>query len=64
MMKQFRVHHVCFGGRETLALIVSAGSLNSAVKRVCEHPFIRLPNGIYYIFEAGFYENGLEITLS
>jgi len=52
MMKLFRVHHVHANGLETLALTVSAGGLKSAVKRVREHPLIRLPNGTYYIFEA------------
>lgn len=55
MMKLFRVHHVHANGLETLALTVSAGGLKSAVKRVREHPLIRLPNGTYYIFEAGNY---------
>ena len=36
----------------------------SAVKRVREHPLIRLPNGTYYIFEAGNYSDGLQITFS
>lgn len=58
MMKLFRVHHVHANGLETLALTVSAGGLKSAVKRVREHPLIRLPNGTYYIFEAGNYQNG------
>ena len=49
MMKLFRVHHVHANGLETLALTVSAGGLKSAVKRVREHPLIRLPNGTYYI---------------
>ena len=43
---------------------VSAGGLKSAVKRVREHPLIRLPNGTYYIFEAGNYSDGLQITFS
>ena len=42
MMKLFRVHHVHANGLETLALTVSAGGLKSAVKRVREHPLIRL----------------------
>ena len=58
MMKLFRVHHVHANGLETLALTVSA------VKRVREHPLIRLPNGTYYIFEAGNYSDGLQITFS
>ena len=45
-------------------LTVSAGGLKSAVKRVREHPLIRLPNGTYYIFEAGNYSDGLQITFS
>ena len=64
MMKLFRVHHVHANGLETLALTVSAGGLKSAVKRVREHPLIRLPNGPYYIFEAGNYGDGLQITFS
>ena len=60
----FRVHHVHANGLETLALTVSAGGLKSAVKRVREHPLIRLPNGTYYIFEAGNYSDGLQITFS
>ena len=64
MMKLFRVHHVHTDGMETLALIVGAGGLKSAVKRVREHPLLRLPNGTYYIFEAGNYGDGLQITLS
>ena len=64
MMKLFRVHHVHANGLETLALTVSAGGLKSAVKRVREHPLIRLPNGTYYIFEAGNYSDGLQITFS
>jgi len=59
MMKLFRVHHVHANGLET-----SAGGLKSAVKRVREHPLIRLPNGTYYIFEAGNYSDGLQITFS
>ena len=55
MMKLFRVHHVHANGLETLAL---------TVKRVREHPLIRLPNGTYYIFEAGNYSDGLQITFS
>ena len=51
MMKLFRVHHVHANGLETLALTVSAGGLKSAVKRVREHPLIRLPNGTYYILD-------------
>ena len=56
----------CFNNEllETLALTVSAGGLKSAVKRVREHPLIRLPNGTYYIFEAGNYSDGLQITFS
>jgi single-strand DNA-binding protein len=46
MMKLFRVHHVHANGLETLALTVSAGGLKSAVKRVREHPLIRLPMGL------------------
>ena len=46
------------------SLTVSAGGLKSAVKRVREHPLIRLPNGTYYIFEAGNYSDGLQITFS
>ena len=64
MMKLFRVHHVHANGLETLALTVSAGGLKSAVKRVREHPLIRLPNGTYYIFAAGKYSDGLQITFS
>ena len=56
--------YVHANGLETLALTVSAGSLKSAVKRVREHPLIRLPNGTYYIFEAGNYGDGLQITVS
>ena len=51
-------------GLETLALTVSAGGLKSAVKRAREPPLIRLPNGTYYIFEAGNYSDGLQITFS
>ena len=57
-------NHVHANGLETLALTVSAGGLKSAVKRVREHPLIRLPNGTYYIFEAGNYSDGLQITFS
>lgn len=64
MMKLFQVHHVHTDGMETLALIVGAGDLKSAVKRVREHLLIRLPNGTYYIFEAGNYGDSLQITLS
>lgn len=56
--------YVHANGLETLALTVSAGSLKSTVKRVREHPLIRLPNGTYYIFEAGNYGDGLQITFS
>ena len=56
--------YVHSNGLETLALTISAGSLKSAVKRVREHPLIRLPNGTYYIFEAGNYGDGLQITFS
>lgn len=56
--------YVHANGLETLALTVSAGGLKSAVKRVREHPLIRLPNGTYYIFEAGNYGDGLQITFS
>ena len=56
--------YVHANGLETLALTVSVGSLKSAVKRVREHPLIRLPNGTYYIFEAGNYGDGLQITFS
>lgn len=64
MMKLFRVHHIRAGGPETLALVVKVGGLKSAVKRVREHPLIRLPNGTCYIFETGRYGDGLQITLS
>ena len=56
--------YVHANGLETRALTVSAGGLKSAVKRVREHPLIRLPNGTYYIFEAGNYSDGLQITFS
>ena len=55
--------YVHANGLETLALTISAGSLKSAVKRVREHPLIRLPNGTYYIFEAGNYGDGLNHIL-
>lgn len=63
MMKLFRVHHIRAGGPETLALVVKAGGLKSAVKRVREHPLDQA-NGTYYIFETGRYGDGLQITLS
>ena len=37
---------------------------HEAEERVREHPLIRLPNGTYYIFEAGNYSDGLQITFS
>ena len=63
MRLKFR-RYVHANGLETLALTISAGGLKSAVKRVREHPLIRLPNGTYYIFEAGNYGDGLQITFS
>ena len=44
--------------------LVASLDIVESVKRVREHPLIRLPNGTYYIFEAGNYSDGLQITFS
>lgn len=64
MMKLFRVHHVHANGLETLALTVSARRSEKRGQAGARAPLIRLPNGTYYIFEAGNYSDGLQITFS
>ena len=61
-MKTFRVNRVLFGTPEHLALLVRAKGLKSAVKKLRHNNGLRLPDGTYYIFEAGRYDNGLQIT--
>lgn len=63
-MKTFRVNHVPWYAPEGLAALVQARSLKSAVKKVKGGRDLRLPDGIYYIFETGRYDNGLQIELS
>lgn len=61
-MKTFRVNHVPFGAPECLALLVCAKGLNSARKKLWRWNDMRLPDGTYYIFEEGRYDNGFQIT--
>lgn len=62
-MKAFRVHNVPFGAPERLAALIVAKGLHSAAKKLKRGGGLRLPDGIYYLFEEGRYENGLQITL-
>lgn len=63
-MKTFRVNHVPRCAPEGLAASVQARSLKSAANKVKGGREQRLPDGIYYIFEMGRYDNGLQIELS
>lgn len=63
-MKTFRVNHVPWCAPEGLAALVQARSLKSAAKKVKEGCDLRLPDGVYYIFETGRYDNGLQVELS
>lgn len=63
-MKPFRVNHVPWCAPEKLAALVQARSLKSAAKKVRGGRDLRLPDGLYYIFETGHYGNRLQITLS
>lgn len=62
-MKTFRVNHVPFGMPERLAALIHAKDLSSAEKCLQRKRGLRLPDGTYYVFEEGHYENGLQITL-
>lgn len=62
-MKTFRVNHVPQCAPEGLTALVQARSLKSAAKKVKGGCDLRLPDGIYYIFETGRYDNGLQIEL-
>lgn len=62
-MKTFRVNHIPYGRPESLAALIHAKDLSSAEKELRRRRGLRLPGGIYYIFEEGRYENGLQITL-
>lgn len=63
-MKTFRVNHVPWCAPESLAALVQARSLKCAVKKLKGGREQRLPDGIYYIFETGRYDNGLQIEFS
>lgn len=63
MMKTIRVNHVPFGAPEGLALLVYARSLDSAVKKLRRQPHMGLPNGVYYVYEAGRYARGRLLTI-
>lgn len=62
-MKTFRVHHVPFGAPERLAARIEAKDLFLAAKKLKHRGGLRLPDGTYYLFEEGRYENGLQIAL-
>ena len=62
-MKTFRVKHVPRCAPEGLAALVQARSLKSAAKKVKGGRDLRLPDGTYYIFEAGHYDSEFQITL-
>lgn len=62
-MKTFRVHDVPFGALERLAARIDARGLSSAAKKLKRGGGPQLPDGTYYLFEEGRYENGLQITL-
>ncbi len=62
-MKTFRIYHVPFGAPEQLAARFYAKGLSCAVKGLQRSRGLRLPDGVYYIFEEGHYADGLQITL-
>ena len=62
-MKTFRIHHVPFSAPKRLAARIDAKGLSSAAKKLQHGGGLRLPDGTYYLFEEGHYENGLQITL-
>lgn len=62
-VKKIRVNHVPAGALEGLALLVSARSLNSAVRKLRNWKHFDLPDGVYYVFEAGRYEEGHMLTI-
>lgn len=62
-MKTFRVSHVPFGTPEGLAALIYATGLSPAAKKLWRGGGLRLPDGTYYLFEEGRYDNGLPITL-
>ena len=62
-MKTFRVHDVPFGAPERLAARMDARGLSSAAKKLRHRGGLRLPDGTYYLFEEGRYQDGLQITL-
>lgn len=62
-MKNFRVNRVSQCTPEGLAALVRAQNMKSAVRKVKGGRDLRLPDGTYYIFEAGHYNRGLSITL-
>lgn len=63
-LKTFRVNHVPCGAPEGLALLIQAKGLRSEVKKLRRNRGLRLPVGIYYVFEEGRYDQGLQITFS
>ena len=62
-MKTFRVHDVPFGAPERLAARMDARGLSSAAEKLKRGDGLRLPDGTYYLFEEGRYQDGLQITL-
>lgn len=62
-MKNFRVNRVSQCAPEELAALVRAQNMKSAVRKVKGGRDLRLPDGTYYIFEAGHYNRGLSMTL-
>ena len=62
-MKTFRVHDVPFGAPERLAARMDARGLSSAAKKLRHRGGLRLPDGTYYLFEEGRYQDGLQITI-
>ena len=62
-MKTFRVHDVPFGAPERLAARMDARGLSSAAEKLKRGDGLRLPDGTYYLFEEGRYQDGLQITI-
>ena len=62
-MKTFRVHHVPFSAPKRLAARIDAKGLSSAAKKLQHGGGLRLPDGTYYLFEEGRYQDGLQITI-
>lgn len=64
MKKEFRVNTIRPNRPEGLVLLLSAASLDRAVKILRYSTEFQLPTAQYYVYEAGNYANGISIALT